>query len=433
MCTRKPWSALALGTSLIMLLSLCGCPPEPPPPPNQSPVANAGADQTVSAGSTVTLNGTGSSDADGDPLTFQWTQTAGTSVTLNNANTATASFTAPNISELLTFQLTVDDGNGGTASDSTSVTVTTTPPPKPTLFIANNAGNVTAYDLTSPATINGNIPPNANLAGAQTLLLGPTDLVIDSGGNLLVSNAGTASITGYANAVNLGSINGNVAPNRNVQGAATQLLVPVSLAINTANDLLFAAEANVGIVHVFANASTNAFNGNLAPTRQIISADMVSPRGINFGANDELYVANTGNNTVAVFANASNLNGVVAATRVIRSAAFFNLFDVYVDQNDTMYVVNSGGAIPNQINIFANASTLNGVVTPDVTLAVVGATSLTAIAVDSANNGYIVDFAANAVYGYDNIATRNGAIPPDRTLFGANTLLSGPLRVFLQE
>ncbi|MBN1490035.1 MAG: hypothetical protein JXA69_08970, partial [Phycisphaerae bacterium] len=96
-----------------------------------------------------------------------------------------------------------------------------------------------------------------------------------------------------------------------------------------------------------------------------------------------------------------------------------------------MFVVNS--APSNQINIFNNASTRNGAVAPDVALTVQGAGSLTAVAVDSSGNGYIIDNTANAMYGYDNIATRNGLLPPDRTLQGANTQLLGPIRVFLLE
>ena len=40
-------------------------------PTNNAPVANAGADQTVFTAATVTLNGSGSSDADGNSLTFR--------------------------------------------------------------------------------------------------------------------------------------------------------------------------------------------------------------------------------------------------------------------------------------------------------------------------------------------------------------------------
>jgi len=93
---------------------------------NQAPVANAGSAQTVNEGATVTLSGSGT-DADGDTLTFAWTQTAGPTVTLSGANSATATFTAPtlttNQSVTLTFRLTVSDGFGGSNSATVNVTV----------------------------------------------------------------------------------------------------------------------------------------------------------------------------------------------------------------------------------------------------------------------------------------------------------------------
>jgi hypothetical protein len=90
---------------------------------NHPPVANAGPDQSVNAGTAVTLNSAGSSDLDGDPLTFRWAQTAGPTVILNTANSATPTFTAPNVSTdtTLTFQLIVNDGT--TDSKPAQVTV----------------------------------------------------------------------------------------------------------------------------------------------------------------------------------------------------------------------------------------------------------------------------------------------------------------------
>ena len=53
---------------------------------NSAPTANAGPDQTVSAGSAVTLNVTASSDPEGSSLTFSWsliTRPAGSTATLS--------------------------------------------------------------------------------------------------------------------------------------------------------------------------------------------------------------------------------------------------------------------------------------------------------------------------------------------------------------
>ncbi|MEX2257338.1 MAG: hypothetical protein WD672_01390, partial [Woeseia sp.] len=97
-----------------------------PAPANSPPVANAGADQNVAALSTVTLNGSGT-DANNDALTFAWTQTGGTVVTIFNADSAQASFEAPAAGaggqDILTFRLTVTDTSGATGSDEVRFTV----------------------------------------------------------------------------------------------------------------------------------------------------------------------------------------------------------------------------------------------------------------------------------------------------------------------
>ena len=82
---------------------------EAPEPGNQAPTADAGPDQTVASGASVNLNGSGSSDPDGDALDYSWTQTSGPAVTLNGANTATPSFTAPVGPATLVFQNEVCD------------------------------------------------------------------------------------------------------------------------------------------------------------------------------------------------------------------------------------------------------------------------------------------------------------------------------------
>lgn len=92
---------------------------------NQPPRAVAGTSQTVTAGVVVTLNGSASNDPDGDALTYEWVQTSGPQVSLNNANTSSASFTAPTVQSdtLLQFRLTVRDPAGLGNIATTSVVI----------------------------------------------------------------------------------------------------------------------------------------------------------------------------------------------------------------------------------------------------------------------------------------------------------------------
>lgn len=80
---------------------------------NHAPVALAGVDQTVGEAAPVVLSGADSYDADTDALTYTWTQIVGPVVTLSNAGTVEASFSAPLVGsggETLAFSLTVSDG-----------------------------------------------------------------------------------------------------------------------------------------------------------------------------------------------------------------------------------------------------------------------------------------------------------------------------------
>lgn len=114
----------------------------PPPPVNRAPIAVA---NTLAAsitapddtGATIALDGSASSDPDGDALTYSWTDHG-----IVIATAATANVKLPVGAHLIA--LTVSDGKGGVNSTAAqSVTINAPPPPPPTSL---------AIDSVSPSS-----------------------------------------------------------------------------------------------------------------------------------------------------------------------------------------------------------------------------------------------------------------------------------------
>lgn len=89
---------------------------------NDAPVADAGPEMTNVPAGVVQLDGSGTYDPDADPITYQWTQEAGTTVTILNATAARASFTAA-AGQVYAFRLLTKDNQGG--QSSARVTIST--------------------------------------------------------------------------------------------------------------------------------------------------------------------------------------------------------------------------------------------------------------------------------------------------------------------
>ena len=90
-----------------------------------APTVDAGANQTVLASSTTNLNGNASA-SNGSIVSYSWEQISGETVSLSNADSAIASFTAPDNAGQLEFTLTVVDSLGAESQDNVFINVAST-------------------------------------------------------------------------------------------------------------------------------------------------------------------------------------------------------------------------------------------------------------------------------------------------------------------
>jgi probable HAF family extracellular repeat protein len=205
------------------------------PTANRPPLADAGPDQIVSAGAdclaTVTLNGTGSSDPDGDALAYMWIGPFGTAIG------ATPAVSLPLGTHTIT--LTVGDGKGETASDTVVVQVKDTTPPvltAPAPITKEATGALTPATVPFPAFTDCSVVDVTSDAPAL-FPLGTTTVTFtatDAWGNRTTA-ATTVTITD------------TTPPTLTVPGAitkeATAPLTPVTLGTATAVDLVDGAVA----------------------------------------------------------------------------------------------------------------------------------------------------------------------------------------------
>jgi hypothetical protein len=97
---------------------------------NSQPVANAGPNQTITTGSTVQLNGSASSDVDGNPLTYSWSLASvpvGSAAVLSNPTLVNPAFITDKKGTYI-VQLIVNDGIVNSAPSQVTISDVNSPP-----------------------------------------------------------------------------------------------------------------------------------------------------------------------------------------------------------------------------------------------------------------------------------------------------------------
>jgi len=132
---------------------------------NAAPVADAGANQILPAGATVTLDGSASYDPDGDPITYQWVQEGGPAVTLSAPTAAKTNFSAAT-GQNYSFRLTVKDPYGAQGIARVSITAGT--PASSAPIIVNFTANPTSINAGQSSTLSWQVQ-NADTVAITTL------------------------------------------------------------------------------------------------------------------------------------------------------------------------------------------------------------------------------------------------------------------------
>ena len=154
---------------------------------NTPPVANAGPGQKVNVGALVQLNGAGSTDVNGNPLTYLWTlnttQAPGSKATLSNPTAVNPTFTT-DVPGLYVGQLTVNDG----IVNSQPATVT----------ISTN----TVLAPTANAGANQSVAPGATVQLNGSGSTDPQGLALTYTWSLITVPASSNAVLSAANIVN---------------------------------------------------------------------------------------------------------------------------------------------------------------------------------------------------------------------------------------
>lgn len=235
------------------LLFLASCGDDEEAKPGAAPVAVAVGPQSALVNSAIQLDGTNSTDPDGDQLTYSWTVTAspqGSSASVNNSNQAVATFT-PDQPGSYTITLTVSDGIWEPVTDEVFLTVVEMIGNPPLPVIRDDDNRVISEDnQNNEITVgvpfildgsNSSDPDNDEITFSWEVIENP------EGSNPVINNETSeeatfvADVTGeYIIQLTVEDENGNIATTDvTVQATANPIVWDESIAVNTTFENVF--------------------------------------------------------------------------------------------------------------------------------------------------------------------------------------------------
>jgi len=189
---------LLLFVSISSLLFFGACDEVDDPLPDTL-VANAGADQTVEAGQTVTLDGSASTDTDGNPITYAWAITAspaGSTASISSATSAIASFT-PDVEGVYVISLTISNNDAAKVDE---VTITATAPSAVTVELSGTQdSDLTLTDIfVNSSTPDYLVTSNFSMSGGKLTIEPGVVIAFQSDTRMWIEDSGVIVAKGTA-------------------------------------------------------------------------------------------------------------------------------------------------------------------------------------------------------------------------------------------
>jgi outer membrane protein OmpA-like peptidoglycan-associated protein len=186
--------AIRLAQALAADANALACPQVAAPVANRQPVCRLTAPAQGQVGEAVTLDASGSSDPDGDPLSYTWDFGDGTPPSKTTFARTTHSYARVGN---YTARITVDDGKGGSCSATAPITVIQR-------FVLTEAGRKVLFDFNKatlkPEARNqlaGVLQALREQPGLQVLVVGHTDSVGSDAYNMGLSQRRAESVATY--------------------------------------------------------------------------------------------------------------------------------------------------------------------------------------------------------------------------------------------
>jgi hypothetical protein len=283
---------------------------------NAEPIANAGVNQNVNAGAAVTLDGTNSSDANRDALTYRWvimSKPSGSAAALANATSAKPTFVADLVGPYV-ISLIVNDGR----IDSATVATTVTASVANAAPVANAGSNqsvvlgVVTLDGSASSDANGDAltykwallskPTNSNAALSSTTSAKPTYTADVAGVYVFSLLVNDGKVDSAVTTVSVTVSAANVAPVANPGANQSVVLGTVTLDASASSD---------------ANGDTLTYKWALLskPTNSVASLSSTTTSKPTFTADQ------TGVYVFSLQVNDGKLDSAVVTTTVTASAA----------------------------------------------------------------------------------------------------------------